>query len=323
MADCVALARTVGRRGGEALLDPGLSLRRRVAPTRRASNLEDIRRGEFEGLAAKMAPEWAPDFGRSARRIRPPAPRWSARACRSSPTTSTSRPTGSTSRRRSPRRSASAAAASVREGDGHRARGSRDRPGLDEPDELREDADLPGVRSRDAAKRRATASTCSRARSSGWSRRPRSLTPPSTTCSSPGSRANRCWKTGSARRTPNVERRRRLDRLLLGLGAACRRDAERAHLAVQVAALDAEHFGGPRHVALLLGERAQDQIALELVARLVERLARPPPARAAPAGATAFCSRNARSTPEIESPGTMIISRSMTLRSSRTLPGHG
>src|SRR4030095_9269814 len=27
-------------------------------------NLEDIRRGEFEGLAAKMrAPEWAPDFG--------------------------------------------------------------------------------------------------------------------------------------------------------------------------------------------------------------------------------------------------------------------
>src|SRR5262249_54426991 len=30
-------------------------------------NLEDIRRGEFEGLAAKMAtPEWAPDFGPAA-----------------------------------------------------------------------------------------------------------------------------------------------------------------------------------------------------------------------------------------------------------------
>src|SRR5213075_71560 len=29
-------------------------------------NLEDIRRGEFEGLAAKMAADgWAPDFGRS------------------------------------------------------------------------------------------------------------------------------------------------------------------------------------------------------------------------------------------------------------------
>ena len=34
-------------------------------PERR--NLEDIRRGEFEGLAAKMArPEWAPDFGPAA-----------------------------------------------------------------------------------------------------------------------------------------------------------------------------------------------------------------------------------------------------------------
>ncbi|MCU0256298.1 MAG: glutamate formimidoyltransferase, partial [Vicinamibacterales bacterium] len=35
------------------------------SPARR--NLEDIRRGEFEGLAAKMAaPEWAPDFGPAA-----------------------------------------------------------------------------------------------------------------------------------------------------------------------------------------------------------------------------------------------------------------
>jgi glutamate formiminotransferase len=34
------------------------------SPARR--NLEDIRRGEFEGLAAKMAsPDWAPDFGPS------------------------------------------------------------------------------------------------------------------------------------------------------------------------------------------------------------------------------------------------------------------
>ena len=33
-------------------------------PARR--NLEDIRRGEFEGLAAKMLrPEWAPDYGPS------------------------------------------------------------------------------------------------------------------------------------------------------------------------------------------------------------------------------------------------------------------
>jgi hypothetical protein len=34
--------------------------------------------------------------------------------------------------------------------------------------------------------------------------------------------------------------------------AARRRDPERAHLRIQVAALDVEHFGGARDVALLL-----------------------------------------------------------------------
>jgi glutamate formiminotransferase / 5-formyltetrahydrofolate cyclo-ligase len=66
MTDCVALARSVGaavadRFGvpvylyGEAATDP--------ARTR----LEDIRRGELDGLAARMvSPGWAPDFGPSA-----------------------------------------------------------------------------------------------------------------------------------------------------------------------------------------------------------------------------------------------------------------
>ncbi len=36
----------------------------------------------------------------------------------------------------------------LREGDGHHARGPRHRAGVDEPDELREDADLPRLRSR-------------------------------------------------------------------------------------------------------------------------------------------------------------------------------
>src|SRR5579871_2412053 len=40
------------------------------------------------------------------------------------------------------------------------------------------------------------------------------------------------------------------------------------------------------------------------------------------AGAPLTRSRNDRSAIEIESPGTMIIRRSMTFRSSRTLPGH-
>jgi glutamate formiminotransferase len=66
MADCVALARKVGteiaaRFGVPVYLYEEAS----TNPARR--NLEDIRRGEFEGLAAKMAsPDWAPDFGPSA-----------------------------------------------------------------------------------------------------------------------------------------------------------------------------------------------------------------------------------------------------------------
>jgi glutamate formiminotransferase len=67
MAECVALAREVGqelaRRSGVPVF---LYEEAAARPDRR--QLEDIRRGEFEGLAAKMArPEWAPDYG-------PPAP---------------------------------------------------------------------------------------------------------------------------------------------------------------------------------------------------------------------------------------------------------
>ena len=66
MDDCVRLAREVGadvasRFGVPVFLYEEAS----TNPARR--NLEDIRRGEFEGLAAKMASEgWAPDFGPAA-----------------------------------------------------------------------------------------------------------------------------------------------------------------------------------------------------------------------------------------------------------------
>jgi glutamate formiminotransferase len=66
MSDCVALARKVGaeiaaRFGVPVYLYEEAS----TNPARR--NLEDIRRGEFEGLATKMAsPGWAPDFGPAA-----------------------------------------------------------------------------------------------------------------------------------------------------------------------------------------------------------------------------------------------------------------
>ena len=66
MGDCVALARRVAA-DVAARFDLPVYLYEDAAsqPHRRA--LEDIRRGEFEGLAARMTqPEWAPDFGPAA-----------------------------------------------------------------------------------------------------------------------------------------------------------------------------------------------------------------------------------------------------------------
>ncbi len=66
MAECVALAKSIaadvaGRFGVPIFLYEDAS----TNPARK--NLEDIRRGEFEGLAAKLAqPAWAPDFGPAA-----------------------------------------------------------------------------------------------------------------------------------------------------------------------------------------------------------------------------------------------------------------
>jgi len=63
MAECVALARKVGAAVGSRFSLPVYLYEEASAdPSRK--NLEDIRRGEFEGLAAKMATAgWAPDFG--------------------------------------------------------------------------------------------------------------------------------------------------------------------------------------------------------------------------------------------------------------------
>jgi glutamate formiminotransferase len=63
MADCVALAKEVGSEVATRFeLPVFLYEEAATQPARR--NLEDIRRGEFEGLAEKLrAPEWKPDFG--------------------------------------------------------------------------------------------------------------------------------------------------------------------------------------------------------------------------------------------------------------------
>ena len=66
MADCVALAQDVAAAVAARFAIPVFLYEDAATrPSRR--NLEDIRRGEFEGLAAKLAStEWTPDFGPSA-----------------------------------------------------------------------------------------------------------------------------------------------------------------------------------------------------------------------------------------------------------------
>jgi glutamate formiminotransferase len=66
MADCVALAQRLGRAIADRFQVP-IYLYEEAASSPARRNLEDIRRGEFEGLAAKMASaDWTPDFGPAA-----------------------------------------------------------------------------------------------------------------------------------------------------------------------------------------------------------------------------------------------------------------
>jgi glutamate formiminotransferase / 5-formyltetrahydrofolate cyclo-ligase len=63
MPECVALAREVGAAVAERFGIP-VFLYEEASDNPQRKNLEDIRRGEFEGLTAKMSsPGWAPDFG--------------------------------------------------------------------------------------------------------------------------------------------------------------------------------------------------------------------------------------------------------------------
>jgi glutamate formiminotransferase len=63
MDDCVALAKETARSVAERF-DVPVYLYEEASSNPLRKNLEDIRRGEFEGLAAKMAADgWAPDYG--------------------------------------------------------------------------------------------------------------------------------------------------------------------------------------------------------------------------------------------------------------------
>jgi glutamate formiminotransferase/formiminotetrahydrofolate cyclodeaminase len=63
MAECVALARRLGERVGRELGIP-VYLYEEAATSPARKNLAEIRKGEYEGLAKKLAdPAWKPDFG--------------------------------------------------------------------------------------------------------------------------------------------------------------------------------------------------------------------------------------------------------------------
>ncbi|HUI09905.1 MAG TPA: glutamate formimidoyltransferase [Bacteroidota bacterium] len=65
MAECVGLAKEFGARVASELQIP-VYLYEEAATKPERRNLATIRKGEYEGLAAKLAdPEWAPDFGPS------------------------------------------------------------------------------------------------------------------------------------------------------------------------------------------------------------------------------------------------------------------
>jgi glutamate formiminotransferase/formiminotetrahydrofolate cyclodeaminase len=65
MEDCVELAHQVGRRIGEELGIP-VYLYEKAASRPERESLADVRRGEYEKLAEKLAdPEWGPDYGPS------------------------------------------------------------------------------------------------------------------------------------------------------------------------------------------------------------------------------------------------------------------
>jgi glutamate formiminotransferase/formiminotetrahydrofolate cyclodeaminase len=63
MADCVRLAEDYGKRVADTLGIP-VYLYEEAARTPKRKNLSDIRKGEYEGLEAKLTdPAWKPDFG--------------------------------------------------------------------------------------------------------------------------------------------------------------------------------------------------------------------------------------------------------------------
>jgi len=70
MEECAEMARKVGSRIGKELQIP-VFLYERAASRPERVNLATVRKGEYEGLAAKLkSPEWRPDFGPAEMNVR-------------------------------------------------------------------------------------------------------------------------------------------------------------------------------------------------------------------------------------------------------------
>ena len=272
MADCVALARTVAAEAAcRHQLPIFLYEEAATSPARR--NLEDIRRGEFEGLAAKMAqPEWRPDFG-------PAAPHPSAGAS----VIGARMPLIAYNINLKTRelRIAKAIASAVRQSSGGlrhvRAMGVdlADRGMVQVSMNLTNYEKTPIFRVFELVKREAERHGVAIANSEIIG-----LVPAAALTASAAwflqldarSARTRFWRTRLRRRGASkdpgvISLFARLFLVLLP-----RRNPEAAHLSIEVAALDAERIGGARDVAVEDRERAQDVLALPGIARRVERL---------------------------------------------------
>ncbi len=146
MADCVALAQRVGAAVAERFGVP-VFLYEEASSNPLRKNLEDIRRGEFEGLAAKMSsPDWTPDFGAATPHpVRGRDGDRRAHAAHRLQHQPRHRPTRrrEEDRGRDPPQQRRTA---IRQSHGRQAGGPQPGAGLDEPHQLREDADLSRLR---------------------------------------------------------------------------------------------------------------------------------------------------------------------------------
>ena len=248
-------------------------------------NLEDIRRGEFEGLAAKMAsPGWAPDFG-------PAAPHPSAGAS----VIGARMPLIAYNINLNTDRLdvAKKIAAAIRHSSGGfryvKAAGFKleDRGIVQVSMNLTNYEKTPIFRVFETVKREAERYGVSILESEIVGLVPSAAlnAAPSTTCRSPASTRTRFSRTSSTVSTVTKSGCSKTQSICLRLclcmsrrpqtGSPSSRRAgaipKRFHLPIEVAALDAEGVGGAGDVAVLRGERAQDVVALEALARLVQR----------------------------------------------------